>query len=113
MRGETNSHVAMSLLASPSLTSRTVAFGGGERCPAAGRAFAFAAAALCVGYRVSAGRHSQGGSFSRGTPSTDAQIICQGQVESPRRGQKESPPLRVRSVAVTSRVFRNLATSTS
>ena len=37
LHGETKSRVAMSLLASPSLTSRyDVALGGGERGPAAG-----------------------------------------------------------------------------
>ena len=50
MRGETKSLVAMSLLASPLLTSRTTSSSlGGERCPAARGSFAFAAGALRVG----------------------------------------------------------------
>jgi hypothetical protein len=47
VRGETKSRVAMSLLASPSLTSRTTSrSAGGQRRRPAGGSFAFAAAAL-------------------------------------------------------------------
>ena len=53
MRGETKSRVAMSLLASPSLDEADdVELSGRQRRPATGRSFAFAAPALCVGYRL-------------------------------------------------------------
>jgi len=61
VRGDTKSLVAMSLLVSPSTTSHDVALGGGQRCPAAGGSFAFAAAALRVGDRVLGGH---GGALS-------------------------------------------------
>ena len=68
MRGETNSRVAMSLLAKPLADeSDDVALGRGERCPAAGGAFALAAAALRVGDRLLGG---QGGALGpRGSQS--------------------------------------------
>ena len=57
MRGETKSRAAMSLLAEPFADqSDDVALGGGERCPAAGGSFAFAAAALGVGDRLVGGQ---------------------------------------------------------
>ena len=57
MRGETKSRVAMSLLPSPSLTSRTTSRSVGVSAPQplAGR-LAFAAAALRVGDRVLGGQ---------------------------------------------------------
>ncbi len=57
VRGETNSRVAMSLLASPSLTSRTTSrsVGVSEAQPLVGR-LRFAATALCVGDRFVGGQ---------------------------------------------------------
>jgi len=57
VRGETKSRVAMSLLASPSLTSRTTSRSVGvSDDQAAGGAFALAAAALRVGDRLLGGQ---------------------------------------------------------
>lgn len=53
MRGEMKGCVAMSLLASPSLTSRTTSRSVGvSDSQRAARAFAFAAATVCVGDRL-------------------------------------------------------------
>ena len=55
-RGETKSRVAMSLLASPSQTSRTTSRSVGVSGPPGGGATAFAATALCVGDRLVGGQ---------------------------------------------------------